>query len=91
MGDLAKSPFDDGDGVAAPNRPPFVWGGNIDKLMEPNYGSDGGGNLQLVSWDEREILSDTISATECCYVTPDPEPEWYGNRQGVYAERLNRG
>lgn len=88
---IAKSPFDDNDGVAAPNRPPFVWGGNTDKLKEPNYGDDGGGNTTLISWDERELLSDTISATECCYAEPNSDPEWYGNRVGVYAERLQRG
>lgn len=91
MGDLAKAPFDHGDGAPAPNRPPLSMGGNVDKLMEPNYGMDGGGNLTLVGWDEREILSDTISATECRYASPDTESEWHGNRQGVYAERLNRG
>lgn len=87
----AKSPFDDNDGAPAPNRPPFVWGGNIDKTMEPNYGMDGAGNTTLRIQDEREIMSDTISATPCTYSNPDYESEWYGNRQGVYAERLNRG
>lgn len=88
---IARSPYDDNDGAAYPNRPAWVWGGNTDKTMEPNYGMDGAGNLQLRIQDEREILSDTISATECRYSEPDVESEWYGNRQGVYAERLNRG
>lgn len=88
---LNKSPFDDNDGVAPPNRPPFVWGGNTDKTMEPNYGMDGGGNTTLSNLDEREVLSDSISAIECRYSEPDGESEWYGNRQGVYAERLKRG
>lgn len=88
---LAKSPFDDNDGVAAPNRPAWVWGGNTDKLMEPNYGMDKGGNSTLSNIDEREVLSDTISATECYYSMPDTNTEWYGNRQGVYAERQGSG
>jgi len=81
---LAKSPFDGNDGKPAPNRPAWVWGGNVDKLMEPDYGMDKGGNSTLSNIDEREILSDTISATECRYSEPDTNGEWYGHRQGVY-------
>lgn len=87
----AQSPFDGGDGAPAPNRPGFVWGGNIDKLKEPNYGMDGAGNSTLTNLDEREVLSDTVSATPCTYASPDTDQEWYGNRQGVYAERMPRG
>lgn len=88
---LAKSPFDDNDGVPAPNRPAWVWGGNTDKLMMPNFGMDGGGNSTLTNLDEREVLSDTISATPCYYSQPDTNGEWYGNRQGVYGERQQGG
>lgn len=83
----AESGFDCNDGAPAPNRPPFEMGGNIDKLQEPNYGMDGGGNTTLVSWDEREILSDTISATPICFDEQNSQTEWTGNRQGVYKHR----
>lgn len=88
---LAKSPFDDNDGAPAPNRPEWVWGGNTDKLMTPNYGMDGAGNSTLTNLDEREVTSDTTSATPCYYSMPDTNAEWYGNRQGVYAERQGGG
>lgn len=83
---INKSPYGDNDG-AYPTRPAFTMGGNTDKLMEPNYGSDGGGNTTLIGWDERDIMEDTVSAIECKYATPEVDNEWYGNRQGVYAER----
>lgn len=83
----AENGFDDNDGVAPPNEPPFTMGGNIDKLKEPNYGMDGGGNNTLISWDEREILSDTISATYVCFDPQNSEPEWSGHNQGVYKHR----
>lgn len=84
---LAKSPFDDNDGVPAPNRPDWVWGGNTYKVKMPNYGMDMAGNTTLSNLDEREVLSDTISATHCYYSQPDTNSEWYGHRHGVYAER----
>lgn len=86
---INRSPYGEGDG-AYPTRPDFTMGGNTYKLKEPNYGMDGGGNTTLVSWDEREILDDTVSAIECTYAEPGSDTEWYGNRQGVYAERLAR-
>lgn len=79
--------FDDNDGTPEPNRPPWTMGGNTNKLEEPNYGMDGGGNTTLIGWDEREILSDSISATPIQFTSPDQEDEWMGNRQGVYKVR----
>lgn len=81
------SGFDDNDGTPEPNRPPWSMGGNIDKLKEPDFGMDGAGNSTLTNLDEREILSDTISATPIQFVSPDQEDEWMGNRVGVYRER----
>lgn len=86
---INKSPFDDDDG-AYPTRPPWSMGGNTDKLAEPNYGMDKAGNVTLSNLDEREVMSDTVSAIDCRYVVPEVDPEWYGNRRGVYAERLRR-
>lgn len=85
MSHMNKSPFDDGDGKE-PTRPAFSMGGNTDKLKEPDYGMDGGGNTTLVSWDEREIMSDTVSAVPCEYSDPSDMPEWCGHRGGVYSK-----
>ncbi len=79
--------LDDNDGAPVPNRPPWSMGGNTDKLKEPNYGMDGGGNTTLTNTDEREILSDSISSIPIQFASPDGEDEWMGNRQGVYRTR----
>lgn len=78
-----QSPFDDGDGQY-PNRPAWSMGGNTDKLLEPRYGSDMAGNSTLTNLDEREVMSDTVSAVSMAGTSPDPEVEWCGSRQGVY-------
>lgn len=78
------SPFADNDGKY-PTRPEWSMGGNIDKLKEPDYGMDGAGNSTLTNLDEREIGEDTVAAVNCTYAMPDTDPEWFGNRQGVYA------
>lgn len=78
--------LDHNDGVPV-NRPPFSMQGNTDKLKEPNYGMDMAGNTTLSNLDEREVMSDTISAVPISFVSPDQEDEWMGNRQGVYKTR----
>ncbi len=80
----AEAGFDMNDGVT-PTRPPWTMGGNTDKTQEPDYGKDMGGNTTLLPFDEREILSDTVSATPICFDPQNSEPEWSGHRQGVYA------
>jgi len=79
--------FDYNDGAPVPNRPPFEMGGNIWKCEEPNYGTDKGGNTTLSNIDEREVLSDSISAIPICFDPQNSEPEWSGHRQGVYKHR----
>ena len=79
--------LDHNDGAAPPNLPPFTMGGNTDKLMDPNYGMDKAGNTTLSNLDEREVLSDTISAIPICFDPQNSESEWSGNRQGVYKHR----
>lgn len=81
---IHPSPFGDNDGKY-PTRPEWEMGGNTSKLKEPDYGMDKAGNTTLSNLDEREIMEDTVSAVECVYAQPDSGPEWYGNRQGVYA------
>lgn len=78
-----QSPFDDGDGQY-PTRPRWSMGGNTNKLDEPSYGMDKAGNTTLSNLDEREVMSDTVSAVTAVSPTPDPEAEWCGSRQGVY-------
>ncbi len=75
--------FDENDG-AYPTRPPWSMGGNTNKMYDPNYGMDKAGNSTLTNLDEREVMSDTVSAVEICFAEPASEPEWAGNRQGVY-------
>jgi hypothetical protein len=61
-------------------------GGNTDKLKEPRYGMDMAGNSTLTNLDEREVMSDTVSAVTTTQTDPSPEGEWFGNRQGVYRQ-----
>lgn len=78
-----QSPFDDGDGQY-PTRPDWSMGGNTNKLDEPRYGMDMAGNSTLTNLDEREVMSDTVSAISIEMADPSTDSEWYGNRQGVY-------
>lgn len=82
----AENGYDMNDGVT-PTRYPFSMGGNVDKMCEPYYGMDGAGNSTLTNLDEREVLSDTVSATYVCFDEQNSESEWSGNRQGVYKHR----
>jgi hypothetical protein len=79
----AEVGFDDNDGEFI-TRPPWVMGGNTDKLEEPCYGMDMAGNTTLSNLDEREVMSDTVSATPIRFDSANSETEWAGNRQGVY-------